>query len=144
MCGRYGRWSDAEWLVEEFSDIQLPPLPFPPTYNAAPQSQQSIVRLNSGGYPELVSLRWGLIPFWARPDQFNRLTFNARSEEIGEKPTFRDAFKSRRCLVPADVFYEWKRLENPKQPYAIAFHDKQPFAFAGLWDRWKGKDETSI
>jgi putative SOS response-associated peptidase YedK len=144
MCGRYGRWSDTESWVEEFSDIQLPPLPFPVTYNAAPQSQQPVIRLNANGHPEWVVMRWGLIPFWARQADFNRLTFNARSEEMAEKPTFREALKSRRCLVPADAFYEWKRLEKQKQPYAIALSSQQPFAFAGLWDQWKGKDGTTI
>jgi putative SOS response-associated peptidase YedK len=145
MCGRYGRWSDSEWLVEEFSDLQLPVIPFPPTYNAAPQSQQPILRLNPyTGQPELVPMRWGLIPFWAGPGPFNRLTFNARSEELSQKPTFRDALKSRRCLVPADVFYEWRRSEKQKKPFAIALTEQQPFAFAGLWDRWKAEDGTPI
>jgi putative SOS response-associated peptidase YedK len=145
MCGRYGRWSDAEWLVEEFSDIQLPAIPFPPTYNAAPQSQQPVLRINSHtGQPELVPMRWGLIPFWSRPDAFNRLTFNARAEDLSGKPTFREALKSRRCLVPAAVFYEWKRSEKQKQPFAIAFTNQRPFAFAGLWDRWKAEDGTVI
>ena len=85
MCGRYGRWSDPEWLVEEFSDLQLPAIPFPPTYNAAPQSQQPVLRLNPHtGQPELVPMRWGLIPFWAGPGAFNRLTFNARAEELSQ------------------------------------------------------------
>jgi putative SOS response-associated peptidase YedK len=145
MCGRYGRWSDPEWLIEEFSDLQLPAIPFPPTYNAAPQSQQPVLRLNPHtGQPELVPMRWGLIPFWASPGDFNRLTFNARAEELSQKPTFRDALKSRRCLVPVDAFYEWKRLEKQKQPYAIVLSTQRPFAFAGLWDRWRGKDGTTI
>src|ERR1700761_3394818 len=104
MCGRYGRWSDSEWLVGEFSDLQLPAIPFPSTYNAAPQSQQPVLRLNPHtGQPELVLMRWGLIPFWAGTGPFNRLTFNARAEELSQKPTFRAALKSRRCLVPANV-----------------------------------------
>jgi putative SOS response-associated peptidase YedK len=145
MCGRYGRWSDPEWLVEEFSELQLPAIPFPPTYNAAPQSQQPVLRLNPHtGQPELVPMRWGLIPFWAGPGAFNRLTFNARAEELSQKPTFRDALKSRRCLVPADVFYEWRRSEKQKQPFAIAFTNQRPFAFAGLWDKWKAEDGTPI
>jgi putative SOS response-associated peptidase YedK len=145
MCGRYGRWSDPEWLIDEFSDLQLPAIPFPPTYNAAPQSQQPVLRLNPHtGQPEFVPMRWGLIPFWAGPSAFNRLTFNARAEELSQKPTFRDALKSRRCLVPADVFYEWRRSEKQKQPFAIAFTNQRPFAFAGLWDRWKAEDGTSI
>jgi putative SOS response-associated peptidase YedK len=71
-------------------------------------------------------MRWGLIPFWAGPGAFNRLTFNARAEELSQKPTFRDALKSRRCLVPADVFYEWRRSEKQKQPFAIAFTNQRP------------------
>jgi putative SOS response-associated peptidase YedK len=145
MCGRYGRWSDPEWLVEEFSDLQLPAIPFPPTYNAAPQNQQPVLRLDPHtGQPELVPMRWGLIPFWAGPGAFNRLTFNARAEELSQKPTFRDALKSRRGLVPTDVFYEWRRSEKQKQPFAIAFTNQRPFAFAGLWDRWKAEDGTPI
>jgi SOS response associated peptidase (SRAP) len=89
-------------------------------------------------------MRWGLIPFWAGPGAFNRLTFNARAEELNQKPTFRDALKSRRCLVPADVFYEWRRSEKRKQPFAIAFTNQRPFAFAGLWDSWKAEDGTPI
>jgi putative SOS response-associated peptidase YedK len=89
-------------------------------------------------------MRWGLIPFWAGPGPFNRLTFNARAEELSQKPTFRVALKSRRCLVPANVFYEWRRSEKQKQPFAIALTDQRPFAFAGLWDQWKAEDGTPI
>jgi len=95
MCGRYGRWSGNEWLVEEFSDIHLPTIPFPATYNAAPQSLQPVVRLNAGGVPELVPMPWGLIPFWVQQQPFTRSVINARAEHMEQKPTFRQALQSR-------------------------------------------------
>jgi putative SOS response-associated peptidase YedK len=89
-------------------------------------------------------MHWGLIPSWAKePDIGNRL-INARSETVSEKPSFRSAFKRRRCLVPTDGFYEWQRLNKRKQPHYIRMGDGEPFAFAGLWEHWEGQDETVI
>jgi putative SOS response-associated peptidase YedK len=89
---------------------------------------------------ELVMLHWGLIPYWAKDAKVGYSTINARAETVAIKPTFREAFKSRRCLIPPDGFYEWQKRGDRKQPYLIHMKDDSPFAFAGLWERWK-KDE---
>ncbi len=115
---------------------------FAPTYNAAPQSVQPVVRLNrDSGKREIALLRWGLVPFWARDAKLGYTTINARAEEVAAKPAFREALKRRRCLVPADAFYEWQRLDpKTKRPYAIALRSGEPYAFAGLWERWRPKE----
>lgn len=112
-----------------------------PTYNAAPQSFQPVVRLDGDtGERELAIMRWGLIPFWAKDAKIAYSTINARAETIATSATYREAFKKRRCLVPADWFYEWKKIDaKTKQPYAIALKDDSIFAFAGLWETWKDK-----
>jgi putative SOS response-associated peptidase YedK len=106
---------------------------------------QPIVRLNDEtNHREVAMLRWGLIPFWAKDAKIAYSTINARSETITTSPIFREAIKRRRCLVPADAFYEWQKLDaptksKPKQPYAIAVNHQEIFAFAGLWETWKDK-----
>jgi len=114
---------------------------FEPSYNIAPQSFQPVVRLDAEtGERELTVMRWGLVPFWAKDDKMAFNTINAKSESVAKSPAFREAWKRRRCLVPADWFYEWKKLdERTKQPYAIGMKDDGIFAFAGLWDTWKDK-----
>ena len=144
MCGRYGRRADkqriAEWMqthnVDVFDDSYLAP-----SYNVAPQSFQPVVRLDSEtGKRELTVMRWGLVPFWAKDAKMAFNTINAKAETIATSPAYREAMKRRRCLVPADWFYEWKKLDaKTKQPYAIAMKDAELFAFAGLWDKWKDK-----
>jgi putative SOS response-associated peptidase YedK len=144
MCGRYGRRADkqriAEWMqthnTNVFDDSYLVP-----SYNVAPQSFQPVVRLDAGtGQRELTRMRWGLVPFWAKDAKIAYSTINAKAETIAGSPAFREAWKRRRCLVPADFFYEWKKLDaKAKQPYAISLSDGSLFAFAGLWDRWKDK-----
>jgi len=85
----------------------------------------------------LGTIRWGLIPYWSKDPKIGWKCINARGERVKTTPAFRDAYKSRRCLVPADAFYEWRANGKTKQPYAIAMRDRQPFAFAGLWENWK-------
>jgi putative SOS response-associated peptidase YedK len=141
MCGRYGRRADkqriAEWFrtrnTNVFDDHELTA-----TYNAAPQSLQPVVRLaGETGERELAIMRWGLVPFWSKDGKSIYSTINAKAETITTSAMFREAFKRRRCLVPADWFYEWQKLdEKSKQPYAIGLKDDSPFAFAGLWERW--------
>lgn len=142
MCGRFARKSTQQVLADWFG-VELEDMPwFTPTYNAAPQSAQPVVRLNrdSGGR-EVVVLRWGLVPFWAKDAKLGYSTFNARAEEVAAKPAFREALKRRRCLVPADAFYEWQRIDpKTKRPYAIGLRSGEPYAFAGLWERWQPKD----
>jgi len=119
---------------------------FAPSYNVAPKSVQPVVRLNrDSGNREFALLRWGLVPFWARDAKFTYSTINARAEEAATKPAYREALKKRRCLVPANAFYEWQRLDaKKKQPYAIALKSGEPYAFAGLWERWQPKEGVAL
>jgi putative SOS response-associated peptidase YedK len=108
-------------------------------YNAAPtQDLPVVIRDRETGERRLEALRWGLIPFWAKDAKIGFSTINAKAETVATRPAFRDAFKSGRCLVPADGFYEWKKLDaTTKQPYRIVMADGSPMAFAGLWERWR-------
>jgi putative SOS response-associated peptidase YedK len=139
MCGRYVRRSDKQRIAEHFR-VHGPSVPdFGQSYNVAPQTFQPVVRLNQEtGEREIVLMRWGLIPFWAKDAKMGLSTINAKAETVATAPSFREAFKSRRCLVPADAFYEWQKLDaKTKQPFAIALKDGSPYAFAGLWERWR-------
>jgi len=121
-------------------DVELGGIPFfASSYNIAPQSVLPVVRLNPmSGSREFDLQRWGLVPSWAKEAKPGFSTFNARSEEAVRKPAFREALKSRRCLVPADGFYEWQQVDTKtKQPFAIALTSGEPFAFAGLWESWQ-------
>jgi putative SOS response-associated peptidase YedK len=141
MCGRYVRRSDKQKIAEYFA-VHGPSLPdFAPSWNVAPQTFQPVVRLNRDtGERELVLMRWGLIPFWAKDASIGLRTINAKAETITTAPAFREAIKCRRCLVPADAFYEWQKLDaKNKQPFAIAMKDGQPYALAGLWEKWKDR-----
>ena len=138
MCGRYSITTPAEAMrrVFRFSG----PLPnLPPRYNVAPTQQVPIVRrARNDGERELAQVRWGLIPFWAKDTSISYKLINARAEGIDAKPSFREAFKrGRRCLIAADGFYEWQKKGAAKQPRRITLKDGEPFAFAGLWERWE-------
>ena len=142
MCGRYYRRSDKQKIAEAFHVAQVDDFPLPPwDYNVAPTSMQPIIRNNRDtGERELVSLRWGLIPFFTKSlsDVKGLSTINARAEGIATSRTYREPFKKRRCLVPASGFYEWKRLDpKDKQPFAFDLANGKMMAFAGLWDAWK-------
>jgi putative SOS response-associated peptidase YedK len=113
----------------------------PPSYNVAPTQQVAAVLEDEGGR-RLEMLRWGLVPSWAVDSDIGSRMINARSETAPEKPSFRRAFRGRRCLIPADGFYEWKREEGGKQPYYFRMQDGRPFAFAGLWESWDKGDGT--
>jgi putative SOS response-associated peptidase YedK len=116
-----------------------------PSYNVAPTDFQPIVRLDRDGQRELTVMRWGLVPCWAKDLKIAFSTINAKSETVTTSPTFREAMKRRRCLVPAEWFYEWQKTgAKTKQPYAIALRDDSPFAFAGLWERWKDKAKDQV
>src|SRR5258708_11119958 len=144
MCGRYGRRADkqriAEWMETHNTDV-LHDSYLGPSYTVAPQSCQPVVRINRDtGERELAIMRWGFVPFWSNDTKIAYSTINARAETIATSPTFREAMKRRRCLVPADWFYEWQKIDaKNKQPYAIGMRDDSLFAFAGLWDRWIDK-----
>jgi putative SOS response-associated peptidase YedK len=148
MCGRYGRRADkqriAEWMqahnTSVFDETYLAP-----SYNVAPTDFQPIVRLDRDGQRELTVMRWGLVPYWAKDSKIGFSTINAKSETVTTSPTFREAMKRRRCLVPAEWFYEWQKKDaKTKQPYAIAMRDASLFAFAGLWERWKDKAKDQV
>jgi len=110
-----------------------------PSYNVAPQSMQPVVRLDAEtGRRELAIMRWGLVPYWSKDARIGYSTINARAESIVTNPTFREAMRRRRCLVPADWFYEWQQVDaKTKQAFALGMKDGYPFAFAGLWETWK-------
>jgi putative SOS response-associated peptidase YedK len=115
-----------------------------PNYNAAPTDTLPVVRLDREGRRSLDLLRWGLIPYWAKDASIGPRCINAMAETVATKPAFRDAFRQRRCLVPVDFFYEWRKLPDGKQPYAIGLADGSPMAFAGLWERWRDPADGGI
>jgi putative SOS response-associated peptidase YedK len=138
VCGRFTLRTPADRLGELFDLDDIPALE--PRYNIAPTQPVAIIRTaEMSGRRELTMARWGLVPFWAKDVQMAAKSINARSESIADKPTFREAFRRRRCLVLADGFYEWKTEGKVKIPYYIHLADGRPFAFAGLWERWKGQ-----
>ncbi len=139
MCGRYSLTTPEEALVGLFEAGPLEG--HVPRYNAAPGQILPVVRLDDDGARQWAWLRWGLVPSWAKDPAIGNRMINARAETVAEKPSFRAAFRRRRCLVVADGFYEWQARDGAKQPYHIAQSDGGPMAFAGLWERWGG-DET--
>jgi putative SOS response-associated peptidase YedK len=146
MCGRFARKSTQEVLADWFG-FELEDMPwYVPSFNVAPQSVQPVVRLNSdAGNREFALMRWGLVPAWAKGAKIGYSTINARAEDVASKPAFREAFKKRHCLIPADRFYEWMRLDaKSKRPFAIALKSEEPFAFAGLWESWRPIDGESL
>lgn len=141
MCGRYYRRSDKQRIAEAFHVGVPPTFDILPSYNVAPQPFQPVVRLNHDtGEREFAQMRWGLVPFWSKDAKIAYSTINAKCETCATSPTFREALKRRRCLVPADGFYEWQKLDaKTKQPFAIGLKEGAPLAFAGLWERWTDK-----
>ncbi|GAC1645227.1 MAG: SOS response-associated peptidase [Acidobacteriaceae bacterium] len=142
MCGRYYRRSDKQRIAEAFHLGHLfDDFVLPEDYNVAPSTIQPVIRHNRDtGDRELILMRWGLLPFFAKsPAQFKGFsTINAKAETLTTNATWRGPFQRRRCLVPADGFYEWKPLTpKAKQPYAFELRTRAPLAFAGLWDAWK-------
>ncbi|MBM85741.1 MAG: DUF159 family protein [Rhodospirillaceae bacterium] len=133
MCGRYSITTPPEALRRLFRFNDLPNLQ--PRYNMAPKQMAPVVR-DRDGVRHLDLLRWGLLPSWARDVSIGAKLINARLETIAEKPSFRDAFKKRRCLVPADGFYEWRKCGKLKKPHRVCIVNGGAFAFAGLWERW--------
>lgn len=115
---------------------------FGPSYNIAPQSTQPVVRLNAEtGKREFALMRWGLVPYWAKDSKIGYSTINARAEEAASKPLYREALKRRRCLIPADAFYEWQKMNaKARRAFAFGMQSGEPYAFAGLWERWKPKE----
>jgi putative SOS response-associated peptidase YedK len=141
MCGRFG-------ATFQYGDIKAPWTlrgdftGFAPRYNVAP-SQEVPVIVRNEGRNELKSMRWGLVPSWAQDTAMGQRMINARAETLLEKPSFKQLVATRRCLVPADGFYEWRREGNRKVPMWIRLKSREPFAFPGLWDSWLDRDTGS-
>lgn len=148
MCGRFTLRTSAPKLIELFQLDDLPMLS--PRFNVAPTQQILIIRLNSSAetgndalHRRAETARWGLVPFWAKDLSIGNRMLNARSETVAEKPAFRQAFQKRRCLIPADGFYEWEKVAvKQKQPWWIHMPDQLPFAMAGLWETWKSTENV--
>lgn len=138
MCGRFAFYSPAEATAALFGATGT--LDLDPRYNIAPTQNVAAVRNREDDGRELVALRWGLVPFWARDPSIGNRMINARAETVAEKPAFRAAYRRRRCLVLADGFYEWRREGTLKIPWYIARAREEPFAFAGLWENWQSKE----
>ena len=136
MCGRFSLWSEKNRILSQFGLDTTPE--FRNSYNIAPASTIPVIRYR-GDKKELANCHWGLIPHWAKDKKHNPI--NARAETITEKPFFRDAFKKRRCLIPANGFYEWHGSAGHKQPYYFTLDNSELFAFAGLWEYWEHPDE---
>jgi putative SOS response-associated peptidase YedK len=130
-------------IAEQFSLFEA--APFTPAYNIAPtQPVATVVVATPGLARELVWMHWGLVPSWAKDRSAGSRMINARAETVAQKPAYRAAFRRRRCLVLADGFYEWQRLDGKKRPYFIHLHDDRPFAFAGLWEHWQGAEGETL
>lgn len=142
MCGRFTQATEGEIIARVFDLSDVPELA--PRYNIAPTQDVAAVRTGEGGGRELVKLHWGLIRSWAKERAMGARMINARAETLVEKPAFRSAFRARRCLLVADGFYEWQKLGTRKQPHFIGFKDGRPFAFAGLWERWRGEGSEHV
>ncbi len=141
MCGRYALTSPPAVLAERFHLLWTPEVE--PHYNIAPGQTIPVVR-ETGQGRELALLRWGLIPSWAKEASIGMRLINARGETLADKPAFRSAYRLRRCLIPADAFYEWKAIAGRKEPYCIRMRDEAPFGMAGLWERWKAPDGQTV
>lgn len=145
MCGRFALITTGSELAEQF-DVPLVQSPaLTARYNVAPTQPVTAVRLNrESGVRELTFLNWGLIPFWAKDPSIGSRMINARAETVTEKPSYRNAFKYRRCLIPADGFYEWQKQNGRKQPMFVHAADGHALAFAGLWETWQSPEGSVI
>lgn len=138
MCGRFAFYSPAEATAALFGVNGAPPVE--PRFNIAPTQYVAAVRDGSDAKRELVMLRWGLVPFWAKEPSIGNRMINARAETVAEKPAYRAAYRHRRCLVLADGFYEWHRGGDTKVPWFISLASDEPCALAALWEQWHDKE----
>ncbi len=144
MCGRFTETAKPEQIEKEFSVKIADEKLFKPRYNIAPTQIVSAV-LEQDGTRIISGLKWGLIPHWSKDDSFASKLINARAETLAEKPSFRDAFKHKRCIIPASSFYEWdKKSSGTKQPYYFYLKDKDVFGFAGLYEEWLDKETGEL
>jgi putative SOS response-associated peptidase YedK len=150
MCGRYARFAATKLLYDYFG-VEMPktapPDDLAPSWNVAPQTMQPVIRLSRDtGSREIVLMRWGLVPFFAKSPAHNFSTINAKAETLLEKPMFREPFRHRRCLVPVDNYFEWQVTDTKKkakQTWAIGLKSEKPFAVGGIWDRWVSPDKMT-
>lgn len=140
MCGRYTISTPAEKLAQLF-DVEVPP-EYQPRYNAAPTQWLPVISNHQKRKISLYS--WGILPRWAQEKGSSQRLINARAETVAEKATFKNSFKKRRCLVVADGYYEWKKMNNKKIPHRILLDKEQPFTFAGLWDTFEGESGEEV
>ncbi len=144
MCGRYRLSRRKEILAEQF-DTNFDDLDWEPRYNIAPTQSVPVIRqMANTPVRQAAMMRWGLIPSWSLDPKVGARTINARAETAATKPSFRDPLRKQRCLVLADAFYEWRRSAKEKQPFCFEVDDGAPFAFAGLWDCWRGPDQQLV
>ena len=157
MCGRYGRRADkqriAEWFRTRNTDVfneeyyEINDISFTPSYNVAPESRQPVVRIeHDTGERVLALMKWGLVPYWSKTPRAGFSSINARADKLTSSGAWREPWKHRRCLIPANFFYEWEPLTKEEEkkklskPWAVSLTDDRLFAFGGIWDRWKGMD----
>jgi putative SOS response-associated peptidase YedK len=146
MCGRYTLHHKPEEIEERF-DVEPIEEYLSPRYNIAPSQIIPVIRhsLSDDNLREMAGCKWGLIPFWSKDPKIGNKLINAKAETIAEKPSFRQAFAKRRCLIPADGFYEWlKRGKAPSQPFYVRRRDGGLFAFAGLWEVWRTPEGETL
>ena len=146
MCGRFTNKATKQQIEKEFKTVGKNPAIFEPRYNIAP-SQMIEVVLAPEGERLLAELKWGLVPSWAKDAEIGNRMINARAETLDEKPSFRDAFKKRRCLIPATGFYEWDKkgkAAGGKQPYYFYLKEKEVFGFAGLYEEWRDRETGEV
>lgn len=142
MCGRFFLITDLAKIAEEFGAGRIL-VDFKPDRNVAP-GQYIPALINQNVQKVLTSLRWGLIPSWAKDASFGNKMINARAETIAAKPSFKNAFQKRRCLIPVDGFYEWQKTDKVKEPFSISLRSGKPFGLAGLYERWLSPDQKPI
>ncbi len=143
MCGRFTLTAAGQALADEFELQDVPQLA--PRYNIAPSQDVAVILLDGERAQRVLrSMRWGLVPHWAKDPAVGNRMINARAESAAEKPAYRMPFRKRRCLLPATGFFEWKRVGAGKQPMLLRRRDGRPFAFAGLWDRWHPEDGEPV
>lgn len=144
MCGRFTLFSTYETIIQRFRiESAIDEADYQSSYNIAP-SQQVAAVINDGSKNRLGYLRWGFIPSWAKDESIGYKMINARAETLSEKRSFKKAYQKQRCLIVADAFYEWRRMEEGKVPFCIKLKSNEPFGFAGLWESWKSPEGKII
>jgi putative SOS response-associated peptidase YedK len=142
MCGRFAFYSPAEATAALFgASLEAEPAA---RFNIAPTQDIAVIRRDEQKGTTLTMVRWGLVPFWAKDPSIGNRMINARAETVAEKPSFRAAYRKRRCLIPADGFYEWHTSDGKKVPWFISLKNAQTFAFAGLWESWLDKESGEV